>query len=191
MQIISALAWPIVALAAIIAFVIIVRSLRHAIAQAMTERPVKVAVGIGKMRATAETRGRDKLAEHGNLIEGKPTTPEVPKRIDAELFVLRDEHGHERAKLGVTDTDATSLTLYDTQGRERVSIFVLADGSSTVALYDDQRVRTMLSRGETAGVDGLTILGPDRKNGIYLLVSSEGHPSLDISDQRGLAVFSA
>jgi hypothetical protein len=191
MQIISALAWPCVVLVAIGAVLVSVRWLRDAIAQAMTERPVKLAVGIGKMRATAETWGRDKIGEHGKLIEDKPSEPEVPKRIDAELFVLRDEHGHERAKLGVTDTDATSLTLYDAQGKERLSIFVLVDGSSTVALYDDQRVRTMLSRGVTAGVDGLTILGPDRKNGIHLLVSSEGDPSLDISDQRGLAAFSA
>ncbi len=192
MQIISALAWPIVSLVAIGAVLIIVRWLRDAIVQAMTERPVKVAVGIGKMHATAETRKRDEVGkvEHGSLVEEKPSKLEVPKRIDAELFVLRDEGGRERAKLGVTDTDATSLTLYDTQGKERLSIFVLADGSSTVALYDDKNIRTMLSRSETMGVEGLSIRGPDRENGIYLLVGSEGHPSLDISDQRGLAVFS-
>jgi|HubBroStandDraft_6_1064221.scaffolds.fasta_scaffold204098_3 hypothetical protein len=189
MQIISALAWPVVVLVAIGAALAIVRWLRSAIAQAVTERPVKLGVAVGKMRATAETRGRDKLAEYGKLIEEKPSEPKVSKRVDAELFVLRDEHGRERAKFGVTDTDATSLTLYDARGKERISIFVLADGSSTVALYDDKRVRTMLSRGETAGVDGLTILGPDHKNGIYLLVSAEGDPSFDIIDQRGLSIL--
>ena len=56
---------------AIGAALIIVRSLRDAIAQAMTERPVKLSVGIGKMRATAETWGRDRLAEHGKMIEEK------------------------------------------------------------------------------------------------------------------------
>jgi hypothetical protein len=194
MLIISALAWPVVVLAATGAVLIIVRWLRDPIAQALTERPMKVAVALGKMHATAETRKRDEVVkiEHGRLIENKPPEREVPKRVDAELIVLRDKHGHERAKLGVTDTDATALTLLDAKGKERISIFVLADGTSTVALHDDQGLaRTMLSRGETVGVDGLAIIGPDRRNGIYLLVSSEGHPSLDISDQRGLAVFSA
>jgi len=119
----------------------------------MTERPVKLAVGIGKVRATAETWDRDKIAKHGKLVEAKPLELEVQKQVDSKLFVLRDESGRERAKLGVTDTNATSLSLYDALGKERISIFVLADGSSTVALYDDQGlVRTMLSRGETAGL---------------------------------------
>ncbi|MGA9722869.1 MAG: hypothetical protein WBQ86_10460 [Candidatus Binatus sp.] len=128
----------------------------------------------------------------GRIIEGNASEPEKTReRVDARLFVLRDESGRERAKLGVTDTGATSLTLYDPQEKERLSIFVLADGSSTVALYDDQKIRIMLSHSEMMGVEGLSILGPDRKNGIYLLVSSEGHPSFDISDQRGMVVFSA
>jgi hypothetical protein len=194
MEIISALAWPFVALVAIGAALAVVRWLRDPIAQALTERPMKVAMAIGKMRATAETKKRDEVVkvEHGRLPdEDKRSKPEVARRVDAELFVLRDEHGNERAKLGVTDTDATSLTLYDTKGKERVSIFVLADGSSTVALYDDSGLpRTMLARAETAGVDGLTVRGPDLKNGIYLLLSSEGDPSFDIVDPREVSLFS-
>ena len=194
MQIISAVAWPVVALGAIGAVLLVVRWLRDAIAQALTERPMKVAMAVGKMRATAETKNRDEVvkAEHGRLPdEDKRSNPEVARRVDAQLFVLRDEQGNERAKLGVTDTDATALTLYDIRGKERVSIFVLADGSSTVALYDDSGLpRTMLARGETPGVEGLTIRGPDRQNGFYLLVSSEGDPSFDISDQRGVSLFS-
>jgi hypothetical protein len=80
----------------------------------------------------------------------------IEKRIDAELFVLRDDHGNECAKLGVTDNGATSLELYDPTGKERLSVFVLADGSSTIALYDDGGIRTMLSRSDTAGVEAST-----------------------------------
>jgi hypothetical protein len=114
------------------------------------------------------------------------THPErTEKRIDAELFVLHDESGRERAKLGLMDTGATSFSLYDPKGKGRLSIFVLADGSSAVILSDEQNIRTMLSRGETCGVDGLAILGPDRRNGVYLLVSSEGDPSFDRWDRAG------
>ena len=57
------------------------------------------------------------------------------------------------------------------------------------ALYDgDQRIRAMLVHGEVAGVAGLSILGPDGRNGVQLLVSSEGDPSFNITDQRGLRV---
>ena len=123
----------------------------------------------------------------GKVVESGPQEKPL-ERLDAELFVLRDKEGRERAKLGVTDTDTTALTLYDPQGKERLSIFVLPDGSSVVALYDDQRVRTILTRSEMTGVDGLSILGPDARNGINLLVSSEGEPSFDVTDQRGLHV---
>ena len=54
MQIVSVLAWPVVALVGIGAALTIVWWLYDAIVQAMTERPMKLALGIGKMRATAE-----------------------------------------------------------------------------------------------------------------------------------------
>ena len=125
----------------------------------------------------------------GKVVESEPTEEKYPKRLDAELFVLLDKQGKQRAKLGVTDTDSTILSLYDSKENERISIFVLPDGSSTLALYDDdQRIRAMLAQAEMAGVAGLSIFGPDGRNGVNLLVSSEGEPSFDITDQRGLHV---
>jgi hypothetical protein len=128
--------------------------------------------------------------QSGQVIEPQIIEQTFP-RVDAKLFVLRDDHGVERAKLGVTNTNSTSLTLYDQSGKERVSVFVLPDGSSAIGLYDQEKIRTMLARGEFAGVDGLSILGPDGRNGISLLVGSEGHPSFDITDQRGVPLFSS
>jgi hypothetical protein len=126
----------------------------------------------------------------GSVIEPEPAS-KTHMRIDAELFVLRDKEENVRAKLGVTNTNATSFSLYDPNGKERLAIFVLPDGSSTVALYDELEARTMLLRAETAGVDGLVVLGPDRRNGGRLLVSSEGDPSIDITDQEGTRLFEA
>lgn len=126
----------------------------------------------------------------GKVLEAEVAEQHFQKRLDAGLFVLRDARGNERAKLGVTDTNTTSLSLYDSEGKERMVLFVTPDGSSTVALYDDKKVRTLLARSEVMGVDGLSILGSDGRNGVNLLVSSEGHPSLDITDQRGRSLFS-
>jgi hypothetical protein len=128
----------------------------------------------------------------GKFIEAERGEQKPQKRLDAELFVLRDAQGKERAKMGVTNTNATSLSLYDPAGIERVSIFVLADGTSSVSLADEQNVsRTMLFRSEMTGVDGLAILGPDMCNGSHLLVSSEGYPSLSLTDQQGTVIFDA
>lgn len=154
----------------------------HSTLRRLFERIIGLSLG-GDRGFSATLSVQDAGTVQGEIGSGK-----IEKRIDAELFVLRDEHGNERAKLGVTDTGATSLELYDPKGKERLTVFVLADGSSTVALYDDAGIRTMLSRSDTAGVEGLTIFGPDRRNGVHLLVGSEGEPSFDMRDQRGLSV---
>jgi hypothetical protein len=105
-------------------------------------------------------------------------------RVAAKLFVLCDAEGKERAKLGVTDTNSTSLSLYDPSGKERASIFVLADGTSSLAFYDaDGKQRATLATGL---MSGFQLIGPDGTSAATLFLDGTERPDWEMVDPRGL-----
>lgn len=63
----------------------------------------------------------------------------LPKIVEADQFILRDEAGRRRAELGFHE-GVPSLAFFDPQGAVRTRVTLQKDGSSRLLLYDEKGV---------------------------------------------------
>ena len=86
-------------------------------------------------------------------------TPDVPKVIEAEEFVVRDEHGVIRAHLGATSV-GVALLLCDSKSVPRISVELQNDRPCIGVMRQDGNPLLAFKQLD----DGSTILGLSRNN---------------------------
>jgi hypothetical protein len=102
------------------------------------------------------------------LLMGQAPPPPVPKVVEAQRFVLRDESGDARAVLAVGPDGTVGLGLHDKGGTARAWLSLGPQGSPTFALFDN-----------TAKPRATLRLWPD------------GVPRLALNDKDGGVIWSA
>lgn len=121
------------------------------------------------------------LAAVGTMGQAPPKA--VPKRVEAEEFVLWGQNGKARAILGVVNNEP-SLALIDQRGDVRASLAVLADGTAGLGLSaSNEKGRILLS----VSLDGFSQLSFRDGNGKVRASLREGGadgPSLILVDEN-------
>ncbi|HWR20610.1 MAG TPA: hypothetical protein VN444_01975 [Verrucomicrobiae bacterium] len=82
------------------------------------------------------------------VLMGQATTGRVPKVIEAEEFILRDDTGKERAAMRVSADDIVRLEFFGNDGKHCAGLVLLADGSPSLKLRDAMRNRAVLGHTE-------------------------------------------
>jgi len=183
MQIISALAWPVVALVAIGALLTIVWWLHDAIVQAMSERPLTLAVGIGKMRAIAETRERDKIDQAVAALN----TP-GGETVSANKLAIRDSEGNVRVLLTVMNDGAVLLGMFGEDRQPGALLVVEKDGKPGLEFYDGNTIRAQL-RLVKEGDEAMIFYDANERVRAILGLDAEGKSVVGLWDQNGTAAW--
>jgi hypothetical protein len=86
------------------------------------------------------------IAAAAALVMGQTPTHRLPKSLEAEEFVLRDNRGQVRASLGtIQSPNATVLQIHGDNGKPRTRLTVASDGTSSLEMMDaGDRVRVLL-----------------------------------------------
>ena len=83
----------------------------------------------------------DLHAHRGSYTPGVSSSAE---RIVTKEFVLVDDEGRTRARIGMNDSDSPSLQLFDHSGQQRAQIRLNKDDVPSLRLYDDNgRLRSV------------------------------------------------
>jgi hypothetical protein len=147
---------------------------------------------LGRTRTgTRPNEAREPLAVIGVLVVAGFTGLTVTgqeKRVATELrtraFILEDENGKRRARLGMDRDGSPALGLYDANGKERARLLLLPDGSPMLGLHDaNERPRawlTLLKDGPMLGLHD-----PNGETRAVLRVFDRG-PALELSDANGV-----
>ena len=111
--------------------------------------------------------------------------PDVPKVVEAEQFVLRDEHGVVRAWLGLSSV-GPALQLCDRKGVPRNSIdlqndkpcigVMRQDGNPLLSFKQLDDGSTILGLSRNNRTPALLIIGEDGKDVQVALCRSDGEP---------------
>lgn len=102
------------------------------------------------------------------------------RAVEAQQFVLRDEHGVVRARLGVGPGGDVVFSLHDPEGRSRAGLMVHADGGSRVDLIND-RGEAEASLSVTASGPALALFGGSAAR-LVAMITNEG-PALALLDE--------
>lgn len=128
-------------------------------------------------------------------LMGQATATKVAKVVEAEEFVLRDDSGTARARLGLEMfSDSVGLTLTDRDGRKRLSLGVNDHGSPWVQLIGgtvDFFGGTVQLIGGTAESPWLlTLVDANGNKRMGLGAAPSGSPVLFLGDEEGSFVVS-
>ena len=74
----------------------------------------------------------------GGLSLMGQTARREPHILEAEQFVMRDNHGTVRGAMGITPDGAVGLNLADAKGHTRITLDISADGLPGLDFYDSQ-----------------------------------------------------
>jgi len=103
--------------------------------------PVLFAVIWGGLAALILQDVSVRHAHHGVYGKGVATTD----RVIAKEFVLVDDNGNTRARIGMNDKDAPTLQLLDRSGQTRAQLRLNQNDVPSLRLYDEQgRVRNVM-----------------------------------------------
>lgn len=77
------------------------------------------------------------IREHRGAVV---TTPQAgtADRVVAKEFVLTDDNGNTRARIGMNETGSPCMQLFDRQGHQRAQLRLNEDDIPSLRLYDDQ-----------------------------------------------------
>lgn len=145
-----------------------------------------VGIGVGGKKGIQAILAPDKglEVEIGNVPD--IGTPNPQDRIDVRLIVLRDSEGRERAKLGVTDRDAVSLTMCDGDGTRRMEISALAGNHpSVIELLSHTGKSGFLLRSGNFPLETLILANGERSAFIMAGVEADHGPYMDLVDADG------
>jgi hypothetical protein len=120
------------------------------------------------------------------LIIGGSSQKKIPKTIEADQYVLRDEAGKRRAVLEVCTQGHTVLSLSDKNEKPRVTLVVAADGSPVMSL-DDENGHSRVSFASSKVFGGSVINLADREGKLRLGMAVRddgGVPTLDLRDKE-------
>jgi hypothetical protein len=153
----------------------------------LIDRVVDFSVGGSKgIRAKASPSlqsAQRNAREVGHLPMGTNDAASIQERVDAKLFVVRDESGKERARLGVSDTGSALLSMLDGAGRERMTLSVHDDGNTGLMFQDEYGLlRVSLA---SDGERGLMITNDASDLAVALTVYPDGVPELELFDPNG------
>jgi hypothetical protein len=108
-----------------------------------------------------------------------------PGVVKASRFVVIDDEGRTRARLGMLPDGGASLWLLDDKENERVEVYVSREGDAGTVLKDAQgyeRASLSLLSGETPA---MVLTDDDEKIRTVLDVRSDGSPGLEFRDAAG------
>jgi hypothetical protein len=153
---------------------------------------------IGRKGLSAKASIPD-VPQPGELEDQSAANSQMPERVEARHFVLRDSAGKKRAELGITDTNSALLTLYDGAGLARVNLYAAEQGASVLAFHDSNgEARVMLASSDhRAGspldevTAGFSIRNSKGDIAAGLIVDAEGNPAFDFYSPSGLRLFNA
>ncbi|MFQ5930764.1 MAG: hypothetical protein ACE5MK_13810 [Acidobacteriota bacterium] len=92
------------------------------------------------------------------ILLGQAKPLDGAKVVEAERFILRDNSGRVRARLGVFN-EKLALAFHDEDGTVRASLTILRDGKPSLNLYDQAgNTRATLGYTELQGTRTLTTL---------------------------------
>jgi hypothetical protein len=180
MQVISEFDWPVVVLAAIGGAVLIVYWLREAIARALAERPMKFALTVGKVRAVAETRERDRIKEVRAALDA-PASEQV---LVADRLILRDRKGNARLLMSVMEDGSVLLGMFGENQKPGALLVVEANGKPGIEFYDGDTIRTQF-RLRKGGNEALIFFDSNERMRSIIGLDAEGKSVVGLWDENG------
>jgi hypothetical protein len=76
--------------------------------------------------------------DHVVVVPGMQTSPGVTDKIVTKEFVLVDDNGNQRARIGMNDVNGPALQLFDKRGNQRAMLRLNKDDVPSLRLYDDE-----------------------------------------------------
>jgi hypothetical protein len=157
--------------------------------------------------------GASNLLFRGAPAAAQPATAQVQDEVRARSFVLVDDNGKKRARLGVKEGDAafalfdaeenprimlltgaatgSQLTIGDAAGKFQANLSVSADNAAALLLNDPaekQRVGLLVTPEGASGVQFSDEAGKQRA---FLGADTDGSPSAQLSDAAGKTLWKA
>ena len=123
------------------------------------------------------------------LIAAGARQDRVPKTIEAERFVLRDQDGKTRMELGTDDRKAVALFLLDQEGNRPISLGVTANGRPAMGLSQAGGNRSLTLAFTPIGTAGLTLYDKDLTPRVQVYTAPDGTPALEIRDEGNQVIF--
>jgi hypothetical protein len=145
----------------------------------MTERPLKLALGIGKMRATAETRKRDNINEAVAALNTSGG-----ETVDANKLAIRDSKGNVRVLLSVVSDGAILLGMFGEDQKPGAILAVEKDGTPGLEFYDGDKIRTQL-RLIKGGNEAIIFYDANERMRAVLGLDAEGKSVVGLWDESG------
>jgi hypothetical protein len=71
------------------------------------------------------------------VVPGMQASPGVTDKIVTKEFVLVDDNGNQRARIGMNDVNGPALQLFDKRGNQRAMLRLNKDDVPSLRLYDD------------------------------------------------------
>lgn len=107
------------------------------------------------------------------------------KVVEANEFVLKDEQGRVRARIGLSNDNQPAIDLLDEAGQPRLSLELAANQSPYVTLRDEKaRMRADLAvNGDQVA---LTFLSTTEETTVFLFSADDGDAALAITDQTNV-----
>ncbi len=106
------------------------------------------------------------------------------RQVEAERFVVKDQHGQVRASLGILPDGQPALKIQDELGRDQVALRALTERSSSLEFTDGGKLRAALSS-SSSGAANLNLFARDNGIATGLYVWPDNEAGLAIN--RGLS----
>jgi len=155
----------------------------HAPVRGLIDRAIDLSVG-GRKGLRIKTVAKELTESQLGRIErpeSNPASAPVPKRLEAEEFVLRDSDGNTRAILTISDTRSATLAFYDSDGKERAGLFTGPRGDSALFFLDEHRKQRVVLGFGVGEQGALIITGPDGQVAAGLLIDEKGVPAFELA----------
>jgi hypothetical protein len=82
--------------------------------------------------------------EHVVVVPGIQTSPGITDKVVTKEFVLVDDNGNQRVRIGMNDANGPALQMFDKQGQQRAMLRLNKDDVPSLRLYDaDGKLRSV------------------------------------------------